>query len=65
MPNSLIKFQSSFDLETARLNPLGVHANSKADLKRNVTDKISAQNVAEFLIAHSEKVSYQQEDLYR
>ena len=60
--NSLIKFQSSFDLETARLNPLGVHANSKADLKRNVTDKISAQNVAEFLIAHSEKVSYQQED---
>ncbi len=60
--NSLIKFQSSFNLETARLNPLGVHANSKADLKRNVTDKISAQNVAEFLIAHSEKVSYQQQD---
>jgi len=60
--NSLIKFQFSFDLETARLNPLGVHANSKADLKRNVTDKISAQNVAEFLIAHSEKVSYQQQD---
>ncbi len=60
--NSLIKFQSSFNLETARLNPLGVHANSKADLKRNVTDKISAQNVAEFLIAHPEKVAYQQQD---
>ena len=60
--NSLIKFQSSLNLETARLNPLGVHANSKADMKRNVTDKISAQNVAEFLIAHSEKVFYQQED---
>ncbi len=60
--NSLIKFQSFFNLETARLNPLGVHANSKADLKRNVTDKISAQNVAEFLIAHPEKVAYQQQD---
>ena len=60
--NSLIKFQSSFNLETARLNPLGVHANSKADMKRNVTDKISAQNVAEFLIAHPDKVAYQQQD---
>lgn len=60
--NSLFKLQSSFNLETARLNPFGVNANSKADLKRNVTDKISAQNVAEFLIAHPEKVSYQQQD---
>ena len=60
--NSLIKFQSSLNLETARLNPLGVNANSKADMKRNITDKISAQNVAEFLIAHPEKVSYQQQD---
>ncbi len=60
--NSLIKFQGSLNLRTARLNPLGVSANSKADLKRNITDKISAQNVAEYMIAHSEKVTYQEKD---
>ena len=31
-------------------------------MNRNVTDKISAKNVAEYMIAHSEKVSYQQQD---
>lgn len=60
--NSLMSFQGTLNLKTARLNPLGVNANSKADLKRNVTDKISAQNVAEYMIAHPEKVSYQQQD---
>ncbi len=60
--NTLIKFQGTLNLRTARLNPLGVSANSKADLKRNITDKISAQNVGEYMIAHAEKVSYQEED---
>jgi len=60
--NALVKFQGTLNLRTARLNPLGVNANSKADLKRNVTDKISAQNVAEYMIAHHEKVSYQHHD---
>jgi len=60
--NTLIKFQGTLNLRAARLNPLGVSANSKADLKRNITDKISAQNVAEYMIAHPEKVSYQEED---
>jgi len=36
--------------------------NSKADLKRNNTDKISAQNIAEYLITHPEKATYQQQD---
>lgn len=60
--NALVGFQATLNLKTARLNPLGVSANSKADLKRNVTDKISAQNVAEYMIAHPEKVSYEQQD---
>jgi transposase len=60
--HSLIEFQASLNIQTARLNPLGVTHNSKADLKRNSTDKISAKNVAEYLIAHSEKVVYQQQD---
>jgi len=60
--HSLIEYQGSLNLQTARLNPLGVHHNSKADLKRNVTDQISAKSVAEYMIAHSEKISYQQQD---
>ena len=59
---SLLKFQASLPIKTAHLNPLGVSHNSKADLKHNVTDKISAQNVAEYMIAHPEKVSYQHQD---
>lgn len=60
--NSLVAFQSSLNIQTARLNPLGVKHNSKADLKKNTTDKISAQNIAEYLMAHPEKVVYQQQD---
>jgi len=60
--NSLIEFQGSLNIQTARLNPLGVMHNSKADLKKNKTDKISAQNIAEYLIAHPEKVVYQKDD---
>jgi transposase len=60
--NTLVKFQSSLNLKAARLNPFGVNANSKADLKRITTDEISAQSIAEYLIAHPEKVSYAQPD---
>jgi transposase len=60
--NSLVKFQGTLNIQTARLNPLGVSANSRADLKRNITDQISARNVAEFMIAHAEKITYQQQD---
>lgn len=60
--NALTKFQASLRIKTARLNPLAVLHNSKADLKRNKTDKNSAQSVAEYLLAHPEKVIYQQHD---
>ena len=60
--NALVAFQGSLNIQTARLNPLGVKHNSQADLKKNTTDKISAQNIAEYLVAHPEKVSYQKQD---
>ncbi len=62
--NTLFKFQSSLNIETARLNPEGVHHNSKADLKRVITDKVSAQSIAEYLVAHPDKVQYQQQDYW-
>jgi len=60
--NELTKFQALLSIQSARLNPLAVVHNSKADLKRNSTDKISARSVAEYLVAHPEKVLYQQHD---
>ena len=60
--HSLNSFQGVLDIRSARLNPLGVRANSQASLRRIITDKISARDVAEYLIAHPEKVAYQQED---
>ncbi len=62
--NSLLKFQGSLSIKTARLNPEGVFCNSKADLKRTVTDKVSALSIAEYQVAHPEKIIYQQEDYW-
>jgi transposase len=60
--NALVRFQGHLPIKTARLNPCGVSNNSKAGLDRNITDKISAENVAKYMIAHPEKVQYQQQD---
>jgi transposase len=60
--NALLNFQESLPIKVSRLNPFGVNAESKAGLKRIITDKISAQSVAEYLITHPEKVVYEQSD---
>ena len=62
--NCLRKFQSDFTIKVARLNPKGVCHNSKADLKRVTTDKVAAISIAEYLISHPEKVSYENEDYF-
>jgi transposase len=49
-------------VKVARLNSLGVSHHHKAGLKRNSTDQISAQDIAEYMIAHPEKVYYNDED---
>jgi len=54
--NALDNFSAQFNITAARLNPFGVNANSKAGLSRITTDPISARNIAEYLIAHPEKV---------
>ena len=59
----LTRFHAHLPIRTARLNPCGVYNNSRAGLDRNITDKISAKNVAKYMIEHPEKVRYQQQDL--
>ena len=60
----LAKLRETFKLKVARLNPTGVTFNGKADLNRNTTDKISAHNVAKYMIEHPEKVAYQTQSYF-
>ncbi|MFZ1322542.1 MAG: IS110 family transposase [Ignavibacteria bacterium] len=62
--DSLHKYQSDFKISVARVNPFGVHYNSKATLERIITDKQSAKNIAGYLINHPEKVNYQKDDYF-
>ncbi|MCP4160880.1 MAG: IS110 family transposase [Deltaproteobacteria bacterium] len=57
----LCDLQLTLSIFTARLNPLGVNHSSKAELRRNKTDKSSAYNVAEYLISYPEVVRYNKE----
>ncbi len=56
--NSLLGLTEQLNLKVSRVNPLGVMFNGKADLKRNITDAVSARIIAEYLIAHPQKVRY-------
>lgn len=60
--HTLIKFQTTLDIQTAHVNPVGITHDSKAGLQRNGTDKISARNIAEYLIRHPETICYNKEN---
>lgn len=49
-------------LQIARLNPAWVKCNSDARGTRNRTDRISARDIAEYQIAHADKVTYTTDD---
>jgi len=59
---TLARFQGHLPINSSRLNPCGVYNNSKAELNRNITDKISAENISKYMIEHPEKIQYQQQD---
>ena len=60
--NSLGKWSDDLSLKVTRLNPAAVKANRDAGLNRNVSDELSAHAIADYLIAHSDKVSYDQKN---
>ena len=62
--NALCKFKRDMPISVVRLNPVGVHHNLKASLSRNITDKISARGIAEYLLSHSDKVRYDSDNDY-
>ncbi len=61
----LKSLRTEYKIEVSRINPLIATYSSKADMKRNGTDKISALNIAECLISHKEKIKYDQTDSFR
>jgi transposase len=62
--NSLHKFQANLNIQVTRLNPVGVHHNSRAALQRVITDRVSARNIAEYLVKHREKINYESDDYF-
>ena len=60
----LNKLQGNFPIYTATVNPFGVNHHSKASLNRNITDKISARNIAEYLITYRNKIRFGQHDYF-
>jgi transposase len=63
--NTLKSYQKVFNLKVARINPTGVNFNRRAGMKRNVTDAISALNIAEYLINHSDNITYDQDEKWK
>ncbi|MCK5056402.1 MAG: IS110 family transposase [Candidatus Aminicenantes bacterium] len=61
--NTFLNLRERFNLRVARLNPYGVKHYKQAGLKRNKTDKISAQNIAEYLISYNDKVRYNEVEM--
>jgi len=63
--NTLRSYQKDFDIQVARVNPLGVAHDSKASMNRSVTDAVSALSIAEYLINHPDKIRYEQDDTWK
>ncbi len=56
--------ERGMNIFVARVNPKGTNHNSQAELNRITTDKISARNIAEYLINHKKKINYDKTDLF-
>ncbi|MBU4445474.1 MAG: transposase [Candidatus Marinimicrobia bacterium] len=58
------RFQKDIPIQVARLNPFSVSHTGKAEMNRNITDKISAKNIAIHLINHRDKIDYEEDDIF-
>jgi transposase len=45
-------------INIARINPYAIKHDSQAQMKRTITDKVSARQIAEYLVRYPEKVNY-------
>jgi transposase len=68
LENNWLKFfnrlSTDLPLKSTRLNPTGVKHFMKAEMVRTVSDEVSAEAIAGYLISHPQKVLYDQDDAY-
>jgi transposase len=53
-----LRLEKMYPLKVAHINPFAVRKHHEASLKRNVTDEVSAENIASYMISYSEKINY-------
>lgn len=58
---TLLKEVESLNLNVARINPYGVKHDIQAQMKRTITDSVSARHIAEYILRYPDKVNYQEE----
>ena len=61
--HALRSFQASLPIQVARINPSCVYSYVRTSRKHCITDAISAASIAEYMVAHGDKIRYHQEDL--
>ncbi len=54
----------SLPISSARINPCGIKKFMDADLIRTINDEVSARYIAQYMIAHPDKVHYDQDDQF-
>lgn len=62
--NSIKQYAKELPIKIMRLNPVGIHAQNKAAKNKNITDKISARNIAEYMIRYPEKITFENNDAF-
>lgn len=60
----LKRLSEIYPIKVARLNPLGVKKGAEASMKRTITDPVSAENIAVYMIAYPEKVIYTENTIF-
>jgi len=59
---ALQRMAAELPIKTARINPCPVKKHLDAEMKRTRTDEVSSWGIAGFMIAHPDKVLYDQDD---
>jgi len=63
--NTLKGYQKVFNIQVARVNPLAVFHDSKANMTRTITDAVSAISIAEYQINHPDNIRYEQDTTWK
>jgi len=62
--NLFRELRSEYNLHVVRINPKAIYHYRESDLKRVITDKLSAINIAEYLISKKRKIRFDHEDTH-